>query len=80
VGRLGKAQEPGHNRVENRIDAEEKQAEDRGHDQHEDRRADGFRPCRPDDLVGLGLDLIHEFAWIDFRHAWFPKLVSPVLT
>jgi hypothetical protein len=69
MGRLCKAQEPAYNPVKNRINAKKKQAQYCGHDQHEDRRADGLWPSWPDDLVGLSLDLIHEFAWIDFCHA-----------
>src|SRR4029079_5893475 len=42
----------------------------RGHDQHHDRRADGFAPGRPDDLRRFVAHLPDEFAWGCLRHCF----------
>ena len=44
------------------IDPEEEDRQQGGHDQHHDSGGDGFLAGRPDDLGGLGTDLIDEFA------------------
>lgn len=66
---LGKEaeQEPDDSR-ENRIDAEEEDRKEAGHDQHHDRGRHGFLARRPVNLGGFGADLADEFPGGDFGH------------
>ena len=69
---------------ESSIDAEEKEGEQKRHDDHHDARRDRFLAGRPVDLRGLGADLTDEFAGGSLGHVpsspheWAVAGVNPV--